>query len=98
MASRYKFFYDVYNEDIKHNQKGMMEDNIKELFTSSRDIMYKIPKNEEYRPDLISNRFYGNPKLNWILIYVNEFGNSPADFEEGKVIRIPHYNRVVELL
>lgn len=98
MISRYKFFEDTYNEDIQHMQKGMLETDLKSLFETNEDVMYEIPKEEEYRPDLISQRFYGNPKLYWILVYINQFGNSPEDFEEGAVIRIPHYNRVVELI
>jgi hypothetical protein len=98
MISRYKFFEDIYNEDINHLQKGMLETDLKTLFETDEDVMYEVPKEEEFRPDLISQRFYGNPKLYWILVYVNQFGNSPEDFEEGTVIRVPHYNRVVELI
>lgn len=98
MISRYKFFSNIYNEEIEHTQKGLMEDDIKNLFKSNKDILYKIPKEEEFRPDLIAQKFYGNPKLYWVLIYVNEFGNSPEDFVEGKRIRITHYDRVLELI
>lgn len=98
MISRYKFFEDVYSEDINHMQKGMLEVDLKSLFQTNEDVMYEIPKEQEYRPDLISQKFYGNPKLYWILVYVNQFGNSPEDFKEGTVIRIPHYNRVVEII
>jgi hypothetical protein len=47
---------------------------------------------------LISQRFYGEPKLYWVLVFVNDFGNSPEDFDEGAVIRIPYYNKVIELI
>lgn len=98
MISRYKFYYDIYNEDINHTQKGLVEEDIKELLKSDSDVMYEIPKFEEFRPDLISQRFYGEPKLYWVLVFVNEFSSSPEDFEEGVVIRVPHYNRVIELI
>jgi hypothetical protein len=98
MISRYKFYDNVYNDDINHFQKGLVRDNIKELFKSNDDVMYKIPKKEQYRPDLISQRFYGEPKLYWVLVFVNDFGNSPEDFDEGAVIRIPYYNKVIELI
>lgn len=97
-VSRYKFFEDTYNEDIKHTQKALLEQDLGELLKSNNDVRYEVPKEEEFRPDLIAHKFYGNPKLYWVLVYVNAFGNCPEDFEEGTVIRVPHYNRVVEIL
>jgi hypothetical protein len=98
MGNRYKFFENVYNEETHHWQKGLMERKIKDLFSTDEDIIYEVPKKEEYRPDLIAYKFYGDPKLSWVLIYVNECSNSPEEFFEGAVIRIPHYNRVLELV
>jgi len=96
--SRYKFFYDVFNEDTNHTQKGLMEEDVKALFSSSDDIIYSIPIEEEYRPDLIAKRFYGNPKIYWIIVYVNSISDSPEGFYEGRTIRVPRYEKVNELI
>lgn len=90
--SRYKFF-----EGAKKIESIVNQD-IYSLLITDKDIWYKIPKEEEYRPDLISQRFYGNPKLSWILIYANKFGNSPEDFITDRMIRITNYNRVMEII
>lgn len=90
--TRYKFF------DGEIKSQGFIRNDIKDLLSSNKDILYKIPKSEEYRPDLIANRFYGEPKLFWVLIYVNDFSNSPEDFEVNKTIRVPHYSRVMEII
>lgn len=90
--TRYKFFIG----DIK--SESIIREDIKELLKTSKDVLYKIPKSEEYRPDLIANRFYGDPKLFWVLVYANNFANSPEDFIVNKTIRIPYYGRVMEIL
>ena len=95
---RYKFFEQVYNENIQHTQMGIIKDDVKGIFKTDRDIIYTIPIAYEYRPDLIAEKFFGNPKLYWVLVYVNEFANSPEDFKANVSIRIPRYERVLELL
>jgi len=90
--SRYKFF-----DGIK-KLETLPPDNLQELVISNLDIQYEIPKSEEYRPDLIANRFYGKPELFWVLVYANKFSNSPEDFYVTRIIRIPHYKKVVQNL
>jgi len=99
IQSRYKFFDEIWNEERTSKFKGLPIDDFFTLFNSSTDdITYTIPKQFEYRPDLIANVFYGSPKLYWILIYANGFNNSPEDFEEGISIRVPSYKKVIDLL
>lgn len=96
--SRYRFFYDVFNEDENHSQKGLMEQDIKALFSDATDIIYSIPIEEEYRPDLIAKRFYGNPKLFWVIVYANSISDSPEGFYATRTIRVPRYEKVNELI
>ena len=97
MPGRYSFFETVWNDEINHAQKGMMRTSIKEEFSFDDDILYTIPYRNKYRPDRIAAQFFGNPKLFWVLVYVNEINDSPAGFYEGRVIRIPRVERVLEL-
>jgi hypothetical protein len=96
--SRYKFFDTIWNEDIKHTQKGMMSFNIADILKSEEDLYYKIPLEYRYRPDLIAKKFFGDPKLSWILIYCNGFNNSPEDFENDITIRVPNINKIMDLI
>ena len=97
-TSRYKFYDDVWNDDINHYQKGIQSQNMTDLLIGEGDILYTIPIEHVYRPDLIAKKFFGNPKLYWVLVFANNFANSPEDFEQGITIRIPRYERVLELL
>jgi len=98
MASRYKYWRDVYNSDIKHNQKGLPDIEPYSFFTFSDDKSYRIPLKYEYRPDLIALEFYGDPRLFWVIVYANGFNNSPQDFNTGRVIKIPRYERIISLI
>lgn len=90
--SRYRFF------DGDKKSESFLNTDIYEMLKTDKDILYKIPKAEEYRPDLIANRFYGDPKLFWVLVYANNFKNSPEDFTVDKTIRVPYHGRVMEII
>lgn len=94
--NRYKFFDDIFNKDLNKWQKGMMIDEIMEMFKTDKDILYTIPIEHSYRPDLIANKFFNNSKLFWILVYVNEINDSPEGFYTGRIIRVPRYERIME--
>lgn len=96
--SRYKFFDTIYNPYLVHTQKGFPTTNLQELFTFSDNLTYKIPLQFEYRPDLIAQKFYGDPKLSWIITYANGFYNSPEDYVKNSTIRIPRHERVIAIL
>lgn len=98
-TSRYsKFFETVYNADINHTQKGFLKDDVKQTLSFEDDLIYEIPLIYQYRPDRIAEKFYGNSKLYWILVYVNEIENSPEGFYTGRRIRIPKVQRVTEVI
>jgi len=97
--SRYgKFFEDVYNADFNGIQKGYKKENMEELISFPDDIIYEIPLEFQYRPDLIARKFYGNSRLFWILIYTNKINNSPEGFTMSKRIRVPRPNRILEVI
>jgi hypothetical protein len=96
--SRYRFFEDVYNEEIKHIQKGFVRNDLKEMFKSKDDVIFEITNEYKYRPDKIAYKFYQNPKLYWILVYVNNIKNSPEGFEVGTYIRVPSARTVENIL
>lgn len=88
--SRYQFFETVWNDDIQHNQKGLPTQDVKELLLTADYILYSIPLGERYRPDIIAQKFYGNSRYYWVLVYVNDINDSPQGFEVNKQIKIPN--------
>lgn len=95
--SRYKYFDDVWNDNINHAQKGTATVDFQELLQFDDDILYTVTLEDQYRPDNIARNFYGDPKLFWVLVYANNIEDSPEGFYTGRVIRIPRVERVLEL-
>ena len=52
-------------------------------------LSYKIENQYENRPDLISDRFYGNTEYWWIIANINFIIKPYSEFTAGKVIAIP---------
>lgn len=98
MGSRYKYFRTVWNSRLKHKIKGLPNIKLFNDFRFTDDISYRIPLKYEYRPDLIALEFYGDPRLFWVIVYANGFNNSPQDFNTGRVIKIPRYERIISLI
>jgi len=96
--TRYNFFDTVWNDSLNHTQKGMPSVDLQTTFSFSDDILYTIPLEQQYRPDLVASQFYGDPTLYWILVYVNNFANSPEDFTTGTIIRVPQFARILEIV
>ena len=99
MASRYeKFFDNIFNELENHNQKGFLKENVKSRISFDDDIIYEIPFIYNFRPDRLAQKFYGNPKLYWVLVYANDIPDSPEGFYHGRKIRVPRTERILEVV
>lgn len=97
-TSRYNNFDDVWNNDIQHTQKGYLNLDFLNKLKNSDSVYYKIPLAEQYRPDLIAQKFYGNGRLYWILVYANDINDSPQGFETTTIIKIPNPNIIGTLV
>jgi len=61
--------------------------NIKER-SSDKFVKYQ---GENNRLDIVSNRFYGTPLLNWLILMANpQYGGMEFDIPTGSVLRIPY--------
>lgn len=56
--------------------------------SSANDIYYQIQGYEEYRPDVVANNIYGDPKLYWVILSNNGM-RDVFDFKAGEYIVIP---------
>ena len=99
MASRYeKFFETVYNSSENNKQKGFLIENARTRLSFEDDFIYEIPLIYKFRPDRMAQKFYGNPKLYWVLVYANDISDSPEGFYHGRRIRVPRVERVLEVI
>ena len=59
---------------------------------------YRVKKNEECRPDIISYRIYGTQNYWWFLCSFNNFMDPWNDIVENQIIRYPAIQRVRDFL
>ena len=91
-------FYDVVTVDgIKELDYLTSRLNVMELDTVEYHIVDTVT---EYRPDLISLRYFGNYDLGWLIAEHNGFLDTVNEFYCPRVVRIPsltqynqYYNR-----
>lgn len=107
MADRYRWFNNVWVDKVMketteftvgHTQKGTPTTQLSELFNFNDNLTYLILPEFAYRPDLIAYKFYRDAKLFWILVYANNFKNSPEDFYVGAIIKVPRFEKVLSKL
>jgi len=97
--SRFQFFPDIWNDDIQHNQKGILDtEALKERLNDDSISLYTIPLAFNFRPDLISNLFYGTGDLHWVITYINDINDSPEGYYTGRVIKVPTPKKVSEIV
>jgi len=91
--SRYKGSYlysDINNRDIVH--LDIMQE-VK--FTPQKDDL-QIEYRYNDRLDIIAERLYGDPALEWIIMQANPQYMLPTEIKEGDIINVPLPERVSE--
>jgi hypothetical protein len=73
-------------EDGKSNVAPLKIYNIPE---TSNDKWRQVKSDEQFAPDLISYREYGDETLYWIILMANNIFDPFTELSAGKLIRIP---------
>ena len=55
------------------------------------DLLHKVQGFEHQRPDVLANKYYGDPRMYWIILAANGL-RDPLDLTRGMSIRIPDVN------
>lgn len=97
MKNRYDFFEKV-SDDLGVHPGFLNKKELTNLLSSNDDTLYTIPFEHTYRPDLISYKFYKNSSLQWVLVYANNIGDSPEGFFTGRQIRVPRFERLINIM
>lgn len=99
MYSRLRWTDLIFDENMRTTRLGMKDWTfINTLKATAGYKTWKITPAYENRPDLISNLFYGNPELWWIISAYNSFFHPLKDFYIDRVIMIPEASAVTSLL
>lgn len=55
---------------------------------SDTDQFFEVPKNLNYRPDILSSKYYGTPDYWWRILEYNMIFDI-MDFKSGIIVRLP---------
>lgn len=89
MAAEYSKYSPYYTTGRFGNFLDVMD--FRPIPRSSQDILFKINKFYEYRPDLLANDLYGKSSLWWVFAArnPNSIQDPVWDFRVGRQIYIP---------
>jgi hypothetical protein len=79
----------VFIETTKKTVAGPIDDSYLSKLTTLGYLLYKIPYEHTFRPDLISFLFYGDVKYSQEISLYNNFKFSPQDYYTYRLIKIP---------
>ena len=60
------------------------------------DQFYVLSSEDVARPDLLSYKFYGTPKLYWVILWLNNISDPFEGMYPGMLLRIPTYTRLAQ--
>lgn len=96
--SRLRYYKIVKDEKAGVTRIGMKNDDMKERISNFDYTYWKIEAKYQYRPDLIANLHYGDPRLWWIITSANNISHPLKQLEIERVLRIPNVNQVMAFL
>lgn len=98
------FMYPVFNIDpltnqvcetcsyeLSNQELDFINTELIDMELSTVDL-FRIGDAFEFRPDLISQKFFGNYNFGWLIARHNEFLDMTFDFYTGREIEIPDLN------
>lgn len=97
--SKLRFTHIIVDEDMNVTRLGLRDRGFKRqlIVKVDRYTKYKIKSEFEFRPDLISQQFYGTPDLWWVIFEYNDFKHTFKDFYTDRQIMIPDRSLVTVL-
>lgn len=96
--AKYSKFSPYYN--TKENNLYLDLLKIRPIPSESDDFLYTIESQYRYRPDLLANALYQNPKLWWVFVQRNMavLKDPIYDFEVGTKIYLPKKSNLQKIV
>lgn len=78
--------------DKETNEVLLSTRDINKINLNNYDYYHTVNANEEFRLDLIADKYYNNPLLWWVLAQANDIYDPLSRPVSGDIIRIPSIN------
>ncbi len=95
--SKMKKYNIIYDEDVKQMRTGFFA-SYSGTTLNDDDTIWSVEPGFEYRTDLISNKFYGTSRYDWIIERINDIKDPVKDVTVGLKLRILSQSRILSLI
>lgn len=95
--SKMRRYTQIFDEDVQQMRCGYYDKTLYQYSEAIRedDIVWSITPGFEYRSDLISTKFYGTAKYDWIIEDLNNIADPIRDLVIGLKLKLPSQNRII---
>ena len=98
--SKMKRYGIVFDKDVGQNRAAFFDPKFTTVKynESFGDVYWTVEAGYEYRMDLVSNKFYGTAKYDWILEQVNNIKDPIKDLKIGTKLLIISTTRIISMV
>lgn len=96
-TSKMRKYQKIYDEGLNQNVTGFMKyKNIES--DDDTDRAWVVEAGYEHRMDLISAKFYGTSKYDWVLEHINDIRDPIKDVSVGRKLIVPDKTRIISYM
>ena len=90
----------IFDETVQQTRAGFFESDLykMEISTQKDDILWIVEPGYEHRTDLISYKFYGTSKYDWIIEQINNIKDPIKDVKVGLKLKILSKSRIFSII
>ncbi len=99
-SSKMRKYNLVFDEDVGQMRSAFFNSELNNMQFNEKfgDIYWTIEPGFEYRSDIISKKFYGTAKYDWIIEQVNNIKDPIKDLKVGTKLFILSITRIVSII
>lgn len=90
----------LFDEDIQQNRTGFRVTDLRKTTdkVSNDETVWSVEPGYEYRSDLISNKFYGTAKYDWLIEQINDIKDPIKDLVVGYKLILPPQSKIINMV
>lgn len=90
----------IFDNNVQQTRAGFFDKTLYKINTNVQkdDFIWTVEPGFEYRTDLISNKFYGTAKYDWIIEEINNIKDPIKDVKIGTKLRFMSKSRLFGLI
>lgn len=87
----------IFDEDVQQTRAGFFKKDLYKVVEKSDDFTWTVEPGYEHRMDLISYKFYGTSKYDWVIEEINNIKDPIKDITIGTKLRMFSQSRMITM-